>query len=105
MQRERRGFLQRQWIQMTALASFPSKFIESLLHPPSRLLTIAHYRIMGLPQITFIGLRLKMWLRRARTMIRMRLEYRPGGAGYLRARESFQIRAGQRRATRRFRPY
>ena len=48
-----------------------------------------------------LGLRFKMWLRRARTA----LEYRPGGPGYLRARESFQVRAGQRRATRRYRPY
>ena len=57
--------------------------------------------IFNTHHITFISMRLKMWLRRART----RLQYRPGGTGYLRAREDFMIRAGQRRATRRYRPY
>lgn len=32
-------------------------------------------------------------------------EFAPGGPGYLRARENFQILAGQRRKTRRFKPY
>ena len=57
--------------------------------------------LMGPRFIILLGMRLKMWLRRART----RLQYRPGGTGYLRAREDFMIRAGQRRATRRYRPY
>lgn len=43
----------------------------------------------------------------ARLARRRRIErdFAPGGAGYLRARENFQILAGQRRQTRRFRPY
>ena len=46
--------------------------------------------------VTMLHTRLRIWLRRARTEI----AYRPGNPGYLRARESIQIRAGQRRHTR-----
>ena len=89
VRRGRTLFLETQWILLIALAKIPSKFIKRLNYTTNLL----------------ISMRLKMWLRRARTMIRTRLEYRPGGEGYLRAREDFMIRAGQRRATRRYRPY
>ena len=55
------------------------------------------------------------WLRRARRSLRRAAEreryrladeeFRPGGPGYLRARTDFMVRAGQRRATRQYRPY
>ena len=49
--------------------------------------------------------RLRIWTRRAIRMVENDRLYRPGGVGYLQAREDFQVRAGQRRATRRYRPY
>ena len=49
--------------------------------------------------------RMRIWARRAIQMVENDRLFRPGGAGYLRAREDFQVRAGQRRATRRYRPY
>ena len=44
-------------------------------------------------------------IRRAALAARNAISFAPGGAGYLTARQSFQIESGQRRATRRYRPY
>lgn len=55
-----------------------------------------------------IVFRLRVFFRRVLNRMAREAEalfYAPGGPGYLQAREDFQIRAGQRRATRRYQPY
>ena len=52
--------------------------------------------------------KLRVWARRAVESVRYRkadAAFRPGGSGYFQARSDFMVRAGQRRATRQYRPY